>query len=202
MGTGWTWATPFKISLRPTCRLHKMTTPSTCLTLRCDEGGWELLWWCKPCCSVNLVVVKIHTIAVVCWWYGTGICRVFCGVYTSTCSFPCTYPYTYAYPYTPQTTPLSSQFPMYTSQRYLPPAKLINARLTDAMVGNGSILDTCVVDSAVVGHRVRIGKNCVIRDAIVHGCDFYESKVMREEILKTGRCDIIMRGGRRRGRII
>lgn len=81
-----------------------------------------------------------------------------------------------------------TQFPIYTSQRYLPPAKLLNARLTDAMVGNGSILENCVVDSAVVGHRVRIGSGCVIRDAIVHGCDYYESDVIREQILKMGRC--------------
>lgn len=88
------------------------------------------------------------------------------------------------------TTSVPQQFPIYTSQRYLPPAKLLNARLTDAMVGNGSILENCVVDSAVVGHRVRIGSGCVIRDAIVHGCDYYESDVIREQILKMGRSEL------------
>ena len=55
------------------------------------------------------------------------------------------------------------QTPIYTSPRFLPPAKLIDCKISDAIVSHGAYLNQCVVDNAIVGLRSRIDKGCTIR---------------------------------------
>ncbi len=53
--------------------------------------------------------------------------------------------------------------PIYTSPRFLPPAKIVGSKLTDAIVSHGAYLDECIVENAIIGLRSRIGKGVVIR---------------------------------------
>ena len=55
------------------------------------------------------------------------------------------------------------QTPIYTSPRFLPPAKLINCKISDAIVSHGAYLEECTVDNAIIGLRARIDKGCQIR---------------------------------------
>lgn len=55
------------------------------------------------------------------------------------------------------------QTPIYTSPRFLPPAKVANCRVTDAIIGPGSFLEECTIENAIVGLRSRIDKGAVVR---------------------------------------
>eukprot|EP00891_Asterochloris_glomerata_P007782 jgi/Astpho2/7782/Aster-06074 len=74
------------------------------------------------------------------------------------------------------------QTPIYTSPRFLPPAKIVHSKIADAIVSHGAFLEECTVENAIVGLRSRIGKNAVIRDAMVMGADYYESEELRQEL--------------------
>lgn len=59
------------------------------------------------------------------------------------------------------------QSPIYTSPRFLPPAKIVNSKIFDAIISHGAFLEECSVDNAIVGLRSRIGKGATIK---VIGC--------------------------------
>ena len=63
------------------------------------------------------------------------------------------------------------QTPIYTSPRFLPPAKIVKSRISDAIVSHGSYLEECTVANAIVGLRSRIDKGAVIqaRGGMRHG---------------------------------
>ncbi|ABX08924.1 glucose-1-phosphate adenylyltransferase [Prochlorococcus marinus] len=67
------------------------------------------------------------------------------------------------------------KFPIYTRARYLPPSKLVDAQITDSIVGEGSILKACSIHHCVLGVRSRIESDVVLQDTLVMGSDFYES---------------------------
>ena len=55
------------------------------------------------------------------------------------------------------------QTPIYTSPRFLPPAKIVKSRISDAIISHGSYLEECTVANAIVGLRSRIDKGAVIQ---------------------------------------
>ncbi|KGG12353.1 MULTISPECIES: glucose-1-phosphate adenylyltransferase [Prochlorococcus] len=67
------------------------------------------------------------------------------------------------------------KFPIYTRARYLPPSKLVDAQITESIVGEGSILKSCSIHHCVLGVRSRIESDVVLKDSLVMGSDFYES---------------------------
>jgi glucose-1-phosphate adenylyltransferase len=82
------------------------------------------------------------------------------------------------------------QTPIYTSPRFLPPAKLVKCKISDAIISHGSYLEECVVENAIIGLRSRVDKNVIIRDAMVMGADYYESDEQREALFRGGRVPI------------
>jgi glucose-1-phosphate adenylyltransferase len=78
------------------------------------------------------------------------------------------------------------QAPIYTRSRYLPPTKLLDARVIESMLGEGCILKECTVQRSVIGLRSRIETGCVIEQALVMGADYYESPAQREEHAEHG----------------
>ena len=60
------------------------------------------------------------------------------------------------------------QSPIYTSPRFLPPAKILDSKIFDAIISHGAFLEECTVDNAIVGLRSRIGKNATIKASAVH----------------------------------
>jgi glucose-1-phosphate adenylyltransferase len=65
--------------------------------------------------------------------------------------------------------------PIYTRSRYLPPTKMIDAKITESMISEGCILKNCTIHHSVLGVRARIGANCVIEDSMIMGADYYEA---------------------------
>ena len=55
------------------------------------------------------------------------------------------------------------QLPIYTSPRFLPPAKIVKSKISDAIVSHGAFLEECTVDNAIVGLRARVDKGATIR---------------------------------------
>jgi glucose-1-phosphate adenylyltransferase len=78
------------------------------------------------------------------------------------------------------------QAPIYTRSRYLPPTKLLDARVSESMLGEGCILKECTVQRSVIGIRSRIETGCVIEQTLLMGADYYESPAQREEHLEHG----------------
>jgi len=77
--------------------------------------------------------------------------------------------------------------PIYTRPRYLPPTKLLDSHVTESMLGEGCILKECTVTRSVIGVRSRIETGCVIDNALLMGCDFYESPEQRLQALENGK---------------
>lgn len=76
--------------------------------------------------------------------------------------------------------------PTYTSPRFLPPAKLENCKITDAIISHGCFLSDCSVQNAIIGLRSHIERGVEIKDAMIIGADYYESPEQREELLAKG----------------
>jgi ADP-glucose pyrophosphorylase len=55
------------------------------------------------------------------------------------------------------------QTPIYTSPRFLPPAKIVKSKIHDAIISHGSYLEECTITNAIVGLRSRIDKGAVIQ---------------------------------------
>lgn len=80
--------------------------------------------------------------------------------------------------------------PIYTSPRFLPPAKIVHCKVVDAIVSPGVYLDRCVVENAIIGLRSRINSGVTIRDAMIMGADYYESDEQRQALHASGRVPI------------
>jgi glucose-1-phosphate adenylyltransferase len=59
--------------------------------------------------------------------------------------------------------------------------------VTQSMLGEGCILKECTVTRSVIGIRSRIETGCVIDNALLMGCDFYESPEQRLQALESGK---------------
>jgi len=80
--------------------------------------------------------------------------------------------------------------PIYTSPRFLPPAKIVKCKVSDAIVSHGAYLEDCVVENAIIGLRSRIGKGVTIRDAMIMGADYYESDKQQADLRAAGHVPI------------
>ena len=105
---------------------------------------------------------------------------------------------------TPELNLYDEDWPIWTSQEQLPPAKFIfddddrRGMAVDSMVSGGCIIsgahvrhsllfsnvtvaDYSVIDSSVILPNVRIGKNCVIKHAVIDkGCDIKDGTIIGE----------------------
>eukprot|EP00887_Chlorella_sp_A99_P007300 scaffold2.g7300.t1 len=87
--------------------------------------------------------------------------------------------------------------PIYTSPRFLPPAKIVSCKLTDAIVSHGAYLRECSVEHAIVGLRSRVGQNVTIKNAMIMGADYYESDEQRAQLRAAGKVPIGIGAGTR-----
>tara|TARA_Y100001933_G_scaffold194169_1_gene194189 strand:- start:1401 stop:2306 length:906 start_codon:yes stop_codon:yes gene_type:complete len=78
------------------------------------------------------------------------------------------------------------KFPIYTRPRYLPPSKLVDAQITNSIIGEGSILKSCSVHHCVLGVRSRLESDVVLQDTLVMGADFFESSEERAVLRERG----------------
>lgn len=63
---------------------------------------------------------------------------------------------------------------IHTRPRKLPASKLFGTTFNRTVLAEGCIIHADSIDNAVIGIRSRIGKNTIIRNAIVFGNDYYE----------------------------
>jgi len=78
------------------------------------------------------------------------------------------------------------KFPIYTRPRYLPPSKLVDAQITNSIIGEGSILKSCSIHHCVLGVRSRVESDVVLQDTLVMGADFFESTEERSVLRDRG----------------
>ena len=64
---------------------------------------------------------------------------------------------------------------IYTRSRMLPPAKISGTQINQALVAEGSIIHATSITKSVIGIRSRIGKDTVIKNSYIMGCDYYET---------------------------
>jgi glucose-1-phosphate adenylyltransferase len=78
------------------------------------------------------------------------------------------------------------KFPIYTRPRYLPPSKLLDAQVTQSIIGEGSMLKACSIHHCVLGVRTRVEDEVVLQDTLVMGNDFFESSEERAVLRERG----------------
>ncbi|CAH2044809.1 unnamed protein product [Thlaspi arvense] len=65
--------------------------------------------------------------------------------------------------------------PIYTQPRYLPPSKMLDADVTDSVIGEGCVIKNCKIHHSVVGLRSCISEGAIIEDSLLMGADYYET---------------------------
>jgi glucose-1-phosphate adenylyltransferase len=66
--------------------------------------------------------------------------------------------------------------PIYTHPRFLPPARIHDSRIDEALVAEGAYLDTCEIQTSVVGVRTSVHHGAKVSRSILLGADFYEEQ--------------------------
>jgi glucose-1-phosphate adenylyltransferase len=70
---------------------------------------------------------------------------------------------------------------IYTRMRFLPAARICDAVLKQSLISDGCIvMPGTTIDRALLGVRSRIGKNSVIREAVIIGADRFETDAERD----------------------
>jgi len=80
--------------------------------------------------------------------------------------------------------------PIYTRSRYLPPTKLLDAHVTQSIIGEGCILKDCRIHHSVLGVRSRIESGCTVEDTLILGADFYQPYAERQGHMQDGKIPV------------
>ncbi|THF99813.1 hypothetical protein TEA_028005 [Camellia sinensis var. sinensis] len=76
--------------------------------------------------------------------------------------------------------------PIYTQPRYLPPSKMLDADVTDSVIGEGCVIKNCRIHHSVVGLRSCISEGAIIEDTLLMGADYYETDADRNFLAANG----------------
>ena len=76
---------------------------------------------------------------------------------------------------------------IYTRPRMLPPAKISGTLIDRAIIAEGSIIHSASVTQSVIGIRSRIGKDTVVKNVYIMGCDYYETIDQINEKIQAGK---------------
>lgn len=76
--------------------------------------------------------------------------------------------------------------PIYTQPRYLPPSKMLDADVTDSVIGEGCVIKNCKIHHSVVGLRSCISEGAIIEDTLLMGADYYETVADRRFLAAKG----------------
>jgi glucose-1-phosphate adenylyltransferase len=80
--------------------------------------------------------------------------------------------------------------PIYTSPRFLPPAKIVESQLKNTIVSHGAMLKRSTVNRSIIGLRSRISEGAVIENSMIMGADYYESDEQRAALIAEGKIPI------------
>lgn len=74
------------------------------------------------------------------------------------------------------------EFPFFTRPRFLPPAQVIKSEISEVLLSPGVQIISSRITRTVVGVRSQIGEGCSIEDTVLMGADFYEEDGWRPAI--------------------
>ncbi|OUS44927.1 AGPLU2 protein [Ostreococcus tauri] len=80
----------------------------------------------------------------------------------------------------------NAEAPIYTSPRFLPPAKVERCHVKESIISHGASLADCQVEESIIGLRSVVNKGCRIKRAMIIGADFYESDEKKASLLASG----------------
>ncbi|GLU02885.1 hypothetical protein SLE2022_201180 [Rubroshorea leprosula] len=80
--------------------------------------------------------------------------------------------------------------PFYTSPRFLPPTKIDNCRMVDAIISHGCFLRECSVRHSIVGERSRLDYGVELQDTVMLGADYYQTESEIASLLAEGKVPI------------
>ncbi|KAM1763770.1 hypothetical protein ACFX11_003080 [Malus domestica] len=80
--------------------------------------------------------------------------------------------------------------PIFTSPGFLPPTKIDNCRIADAIISHGCFLQDCSVQHSIVGERSRLNYGVEIKDSIMMGADYYQTESEIALLLADGKVPI------------
>ncbi|XP_009621409.1 glucose-1-phosphate adenylyltransferase large subunit 1 [Nicotiana tomentosiformis] len=80
--------------------------------------------------------------------------------------------------------------PFYTSPRFLPPTKIDNCKIKDAIISHGCFLRECSVDHSIVGERSRLDCGVELKDTLMMGADYYQTESEIASLLAEGKVPI------------
>jgi glucose-1-phosphate adenylyltransferase len=64
--------------------------------------------------------------------------------------------------------------PIYTHARFLPPSRLLDCRVQNGLIADGTFLDRCAISDSVVGIRCTVARGSTVRRSVLLGADSYE----------------------------
>jgi glucose-1-phosphate adenylyltransferase len=79
---------------------------------------------------------------------------------------------------------------IFTRPRMLPPSKISNTQLEKSIIAEGCIIHAKKISHAVLGIRSRVGKETVITNSYIMGCDRYQTLEEIEEDIAKGNSPI------------
>ncbi|XP_044491094.1 glucose-1-phosphate adenylyltransferase large subunit 1-like [Mangifera indica] len=80
--------------------------------------------------------------------------------------------------------------PFYTSPSFLPPTKMDNCRIKDAIISHGCFLRECSVEHSIVGERSRLDYGVELKDSVMMGADYYQTESEIASLLAEGKVPI------------
>jgi len=71
----------------------------------------------------------------------------------------------------------NEQWPFFSRSRFLPPARIDKSILENTLIGDGAILSGVKIKNSIIGLRSVIKSGTEIENSIIMGCDFYENQM-------------------------
>jgi glucose-1-phosphate adenylyltransferase len=85
---------------------------------------------------------------------------------------------------------------IYTRMRFLPASRIASARLKEALISDGCVIESGVtIEKSVVGVRSRIGRNVTLREVVLIGADRVETDTERQANRARGIPDFVVGDG-------
>ncbi|KAI4376059.1 hypothetical protein MLD38_013854 [Melastoma candidum] len=80
--------------------------------------------------------------------------------------------------------------PFFTSPRFLPPTKIDNCKIKDAIISHGCFLRECLIEHSIVGECSRLDYGVELKDSIMMGADYYQTESEIASLLAEGKVPI------------
>lgn len=79
-----------------------------------------------------------------------------------------------------------AESPIYTHPRFLPASRLWNCHVENSIISDGCEVRESRISGSVIGIRSLIGKDCVVEDTLLMGCDNYDESHGTDRKIRQG----------------